>query len=59
VIVAPPLDAGADQVRLTEPLPAVGALRVGGPGGTGDAAGVADRSFDCVPVPALLIAATL
>src|SRR6478735_4656411 len=55
VTTDPPLDAGADQARATEPLPAVAELRVGAPG---TVAGTADRAFEAGPVPMALLAVT-
>src|SRR5512134_561041 len=43
VITLPPLDAGADQLRATWPLPGVALVSVGAPG---TVLGVAERPFD-------------
>lgn len=53
----PPLDAGADHVTATDPLPAVAMTPVGAPG---TVRGVtAPEAADAGPVPALLAAVTV
>src|SRR3990172_1192226 len=52
----PPLLAGADQSRMTWPLPAVALLRTGAPG---TVLGVAERALEASPVPAALVAVTV
>ena len=55
-MVLPPLDAGADQARLTWPLLGVAVFSVGAPG---TVRGVADRAFEAAPVPMAFVAVTV
>ena len=60
MIAAPPVLAGAFQLTLAEPLPAVAATFVGAPGGVAAATGVTGGlAAEAGPVPALLVAFTV
>ena len=56
MIAEPPLEAGADQARLTLFVPAVALLRVGAPG---TVAGIAASALEAGPLPIALAAVTV
>ena len=59
MIVLPPSLDGADQARVTWPLPRVAVSPVGAPGTFAEATGVADAGADAGPVPTALVAVTV
>jgi hypothetical protein len=52
----PPVDAGADQTRVTLFVPGVAAVSVGAPG---TVAGIAASAFEAAPSPTAFVAVTL
>jgi hypothetical protein len=58
VTADPPFDAGAVQVKATDPFPPVPTSPVGADGAVAADCGVADASFDCGEVPTAFTAAT-